>query len=57
LKRPNSKAHLDAAIQRLAATKTHGLLFTEIRTLIADVVVGQLLPDCVVKGGSALKLL
>lgn len=56
MKRPNSKAHLDAAIQRLAATKTHGLLFTEIRTLIADVVVGQLLPDCVVKGGSALKL-
>ena len=56
MKRPNSKAHLDAAIQRLAAAKTYDSLFIEIRTLVANVVVGQLLPDCVIKGGSALKL-
>ena len=56
MKRPNSKAHLDAAIQRLAAAQTYDSLFIEIRTLVANVVVGQLLPDCVIKGGSALKL-
>ena len=45
MKRPNSKAHLDAAIQRLAAAKTYDSLFIEIRSLVANVVVGQLLPD------------
>ncbi len=53
---PKQQAHLDAAIQRLAAAKTYDFLFIEIRTLVANVVVGQLLPDCVIKGGTALKL-
>ncbi|MBQ7721755.1 MAG: nucleotidyl transferase AbiEii/AbiGii toxin family protein [Kiritimatiellae bacterium] len=56
MKQPNSKAHLDAAIQRLAGTRTHGALFSELRATIANVAIGQMLPDCVVKGGSALKL-
>ena len=56
MKLPNSRAHLDAAIQRLAATRTRGTLFSEIRAVMAQVVVGQMLPDCVVKGGGALKI-
>ena len=56
MKRPNSKVNLDAAILRLAGTKTQGLRFSAIRTVVADVVVGQMLPDCVIKGGSSLKL-
>ena len=56
MKRPNSKVNLDAAILRLAGTKTQGLRFSAIRAVIADVVIGQMLPDCVIKGGSSLKL-
>ena len=56
MKRPNSKVHLDAAIQRLAGTKTHDARYTEMRNIVANVVIGQLLPDCVVKGGTSLKL-
>ena len=56
MKRPNSKVNLDSAILRLAGTKTQGLRYTAIRTVIADVVIGQMLPDCVIKGGCSLKL-
>ena len=56
MKRPNSKVNLDSAILRLAGTKIQGLRYTAIRTVIADVVIGQMLPDCVIKGGCSLKL-
>lgn len=56
MKRPNSKVNLDSAILRLAGTKTQGLRYTAIRTVIADVIIGQMLPDCVIKGGCSLKL-
>lgn len=52
-KRPNSRANLDRAIQRLYGTQAR---FVEIRSMIANTVVGQFLPDGVVKGGSALRL-
>lgn len=52
-RRPNSRANLDRAIQRLYGTQTR---FVEIRSMIANTVVGQFLPDGVVKGGSALRL-
>ena len=56
MKKPNSRVHLDAAIQRIAGTKTHNLQYVGLRTVIADVVIGQMLPDCVIKGGCSLKL-
>ena len=51
-KQPNSKANLDRAIQRIYGT---GAKYVEIRSMIANTVVGQFLPDGVVKGGSALR--
>lgn len=52
-KRPNSRVNLDKAIERLFGT---GAKFIEARSLLANAVVGQFLPDGVAKGGSALKL-
>ena len=52
-KRPNSRRNLDIAIERIAG---RGLAFVKARTLMADAVVAQMLPDGAVKGGSALKL-
>lgn len=47
---PNSRRNLDIAIQR-----EFGKNYLEIRTLMANTIVAQLLPDCAVKGGSAIK--
>ena len=52
-KRPNSRVNLDKAIERLFGT---GAKFIEARSLLANAVVGQFLPDGVAKGGTALKL-
>ena len=52
-KRPNSKVNLDRAIQRLYGTQAK---YVEIRSVIANTIVGQFLPEGVVKGGSALRL-
>lgn len=52
-KKPNSKRNLDLAIDRLFGANGNQL---QTRALIANTVVGQLLPSGVVKGGSALKL-
>ena len=52
-KRPNSRRNLDIAIERVAG---RGPAFVQARTLMADAVVAQMLPDGAVKGGSALKL-
>jgi hypothetical protein len=53
VKLPSSRRNLDEAIKRLG-TDTEEYLRT--RFLIANVIVGQFLPEGVVKGGSALKL-
>lgn len=53
IKRPNSRRNLDIAIERIAG---RGRDFVQARTLMADAVVAQMLPDGAVKGGSALKL-
>jgi hypothetical protein len=50
---PNSRRNLDISIDRFFGTEGNGL---QVRTLIANTIVGQLLPNGVVKGGSALKL-
>ena len=51
VKTPNSRRNLDEAIKR-----AHGEDYLRARTAMANAIVGQLLPEGVVKGGSALKL-
>ncbi|NLO37453.1 MAG: nucleotidyl transferase AbiEii/AbiGii toxin family protein [Clostridiaceae bacterium] len=52
-KRPNSKRHLDLAIERAFGRSSNPL---QIRGIMANTIIGQLLPSGAVKGGSALKL-
>ena len=52
-KRPNSKRNLDLAIVRAFGNSVNLL---QIRVLMANTIVGQLLPSGALKGGSALKL-
>lgn len=53
VKKPNSRRNLDVAIDRLFADHDEAL---RVRRLMANIIVGQLLPDGAVKGGSVLKL-
>ena len=53
-KRPNSRRNLDIAIDRLCAST--GDEPGRVKRLLATAIVGQMLPDGAVKGGSALKL-
>lgn len=53
-KRPNSMRHLDDAIRRASGGTADGYMRT--RTLIANAIVAGMLPDGVVKGGSAIKM-
>jgi hypothetical protein len=50
---PNSRRNLDIAINRLAKDEDDA---RRIRLVLANAIVGQMLPGGVVKGGSALKL-
>ena len=50
---PNSRRNLDISIDRIFGVDGNQL---QVRTLIANTIIGQLLPKGVVKGGSALKL-
>lgn len=52
-KTPNSRRNLDEAIRRVAGPDAE---YVKAKTIIANTIVGQMLPDGVVKGGSALKL-
>ncbi len=53
MKRPNSIRNLDMAIRRMGADEAE---FLSNRSLIANAIVGQILPGAVVKGGSSLKI-
>lgn len=53
MNRPNSRNRLDNAIRRAAGLDE---AFVAARTVMADAVVAQMLPDGAVKGGSALKI-
>ena len=53
IKPPNSRVNLDKAIERLFGNYERG---TEVRSIMANTIVGQLLPAGVVKGGTSLKL-
>jgi len=50
---PSSRRNLDIAIQRAYGA---GNALTETRKIMANVVVGQFLPEGVVKGGSSIRL-
>ena len=53
VKRPNSCTNLNKALLRLARSDES---FLDLRATLANVIVAQLLPNGVVKGGSQLKL-
>lgn len=53
MSKPNSRRNLDIAIERLARNSNDAV---RIRRVMANAIVGQLLPDGAVKGGSSLKL-
>ncbi len=52
-KKPNSRVNLDKAIERAFG---RGESAARARTVLADVIVAQMLPEGVVKGGSSLKI-
>lgn len=52
--RPNSMRHLDDAVRRECGGSQDA--YVRMRTLMAHAVVSQMLPNGVVKGGSALKM-
>ena len=52
VKLPMSRRHLDIAIERLASRFGEA---QRIRRAVANTIVAQLMPDCVIKGGSSLK--
>ena len=54
MRRPNSMRHLDDAIRRLCGGAPQD--FVRARTVMANAIVASMLPDGVVKGGSALKM-
>ena len=53
MKRPNNSRNLDMAIRRITKSEKE---FVRYRTTMANVVVAQMLPNGVVKGGTALKI-
>lgn len=50
---PNSRRNLDLAIERMFG---HSANIIQIKVIMANAIIGQLLPSGVVKGGSAMKL-
>ena len=54
MKKPNSMRHLDDAIRRMSGNSPEGYVRT--RTVMANAIVASMLPDGVIKGGSALKM-
>lgn len=53
MNKPNSRRNLDIAIERIADNADEAV---RLRRLMANALVGQMLPEGAVKGGSALKL-
>ncbi len=53
-KRPNSLRHLDDAIRKISGNSPEE--YIRMRTLMANAIVAQMLPDGVIKGGSAIKM-
>lgn len=54
MKKPNSMRHLDDAIRRACGGSADG--YIRARTVMANAIVASMLPDGVIKGGTALKM-
>ena len=54
MKKPNSMRHLDDAIRKVCGGSAGE--YMRMRTHLANVIVAQMLPDGVIKSGSALKM-
>lgn len=54
MKKPNSMRHLDDAIRRLSGGMPQE--YIRARTILANAIVASMVPDGVIKGGSALKM-
>lgn len=52
--KPNSMRHLDNALRRACGGSTSE--YVRARTMMANAIVGSMLPDGVIKGGSAIKM-
>ena len=50
---PNSRRNLDIAIDRIFKDQANPI---QVRTIIANTIIAQLLPNGAVKGGSSLRL-
>ena len=50
---PNSRRNLDMSLQRLYGA---GANLVQVRMAMANTIVGQMLPDVVIKGGTSLRL-
>lgn len=53
MSKPNSKRNLDMAIRRMGEGDED---YLRNRAVIANAVIGQMLPNAVIKGGSSLKI-
>lgn len=53
MKQPNNRRNLDVAIHRVTEDEEG---FVQYRTTMANVIVGQMLPNGVIKGGASLKV-
>lgn len=53
MSKPNSKRNLDMAIRRMGEGDEG---YLRNRTVIANAIIGQMLPNAVIKGGSSLKI-
>ena len=51
-KKPNSRRNLDIAINKIQEKSPNPI---QLRTVLANTIVGQLIPNGAVKGGNALK--
>lgn len=53
MKRPNTRRNLDMAVRRMFDDEKE---YLDARMLMANTIVGQMLPDGAMKGGSAIKM-
>lgn len=53
MKKPNSRRNLDIAIERIIGDRD---LAIQTRRHMANIILAQMLPECVIKGGSSIKI-
>ena len=53
MKKPNTRRNLDVAIERIVGDRD---LAVQTRRHMANIILAQMLPECVIKGGSSIKI-